>query len=730
MADYEASFEATAPPARRRPSRVKSADDAAHSAPPSSTGTDDSGSKLSKTSRPTLKKTCKNHASAAPAPIYEEESAHWEDDTVGHMPNLGQIPEGHEDTRDRSRDSAVSSAVEPHARRRRHSEDSSSSRLRVRPKHGSLQRRAGSLAKHSNPSLASVLSGLTQPSTASESNTTITEKSHRHERRRKEKSSKGSKAQRRKRAEAPSVADTEATQSDVFQFLSQDAGGQDSQLDAQSVLQASSPSVTSSADSRDKDSKSSDASEGAHDTPRTSPTSTRRSYSQGAPYYGHYQQPSGKPLYQSSFVHGPGDEEAEDSEVYSDEESTYDASHMPHPSQPAPHWNYPPNSQPGNAHATHLRQQQHRFAGHVLQSPQPHHNVPYAGVLSPNVQPAVPFHDPRMYSGASPTDFSATASQASAWPPMASYPPPLAIGYSPESVAAYPHHSPVASHNVPMTVQSPMVAHADASHHLAMVPQPHSQRQGSVADDTVIGYELLAYKLSELKKEGRSNQEDTVVPAYRKFEQLNHRVLLHLQDEISELEEELRLLDHDIAQASPGGQTGHHHPASRRGDSLHGNDVHRRRIDVLGRVYQKLEQYNRALSAFNDVKSLPSASRSDVDRYRAWMKQRNPIHEAESRFLERQTDLVAFSPRREASIGHGAGTSQHAAMWLPLLPFVAFSVVPSLLGRIIVIALISAAGLKRVTSTPELTAILTIREWMYATWIYFGSMSVLALLVR
>ncbi|KAF1357945.1 hypothetical protein EJ07DRAFT_126344 [Lizonia empirigonia] len=231
----------------------------------------------------------------------------------------------------------------------------------------------------------------------------------------------------------------------------------------------------------------------------------------------------------------------------------------------------------------------------------------------------------------------------------------------------------------------------------------------------MIGYELLAHKLSELEHEGRSSKGDSVVPAYRKFEQLNHRVLLHLQDEISELEEELRQLDHDIAQASPGGQTGHHHPASRRGDTLHGNDLHRRRIDVLGRVYQKLEQYNRALSAFGDVKNLPSASSSDVDKYRAWMKQRNPIHQAEIRFLERHTDLVTFATKGYTSTGNNtAGSIQHAAIWFPLLPFVAFSIVPSLLGRIVVIALISAVGLRMVTSTPEFRAILSVREWMYA----------------
>lgn len=124
---------------------------------------------------------------------------------------------------------------------------------------------------------------------------------------------------------------------------------------------------------------------------------------------------------------------------------------------------------------------------------------------------------------------------------------------------------------------------------------------------------------------------------------------------------------------------------------------------------------DRALSSFSEVRGLPSASPSDVNRYRAWMKQRNPIHEAESRFLERQADLVAFASKGHASTGNtGAGSNQHAAMWLPLLPFVAFSIVPNLLGRIIVIALISAAGLRVVTSTPEFMTILTVREWMYA----------------
>ena len=108
----------------------------------------------------------------------------------------------------------------------------------------------------------------------------------------------------------------------------------------------------------------------------------------------------------------------------------------------------------------------------------------------------------------------------------------------------------------------------------------------------MIGYELLAHKLSELK-DGHGKKDNGVVPAYRKFEQLNHRVLLHLQDEISVLEEELRQLDQEIADASPGAQTGHRHPASRRGDAQFGNDLHHARNKVLGDVFLKLEMYSK-----------------------------------------------------------------------------------------------------------------------------------------
>jgi hypothetical protein len=99
------------------------------------------------------------------------------------------------------------------------------------------------------------------------------------------------------------------------------------------------------------------------------------------------------------------------------------------------------------------------------------------------------------------------------------------------------------------------------------------------------------------------------------------------------------------------------------------------------------------------------------------MEKRSPIDFAETRFLERRHDLVAVS-RQASSVSTGhAAQQQSAAVWLPLalvLPLLAFAIVPSLLGRLLVIALIGAVEFRQVTSTPELMKYMTIREWAMA----------------
>ena len=127
---------------------------------------------------------------------------------------------------------------------------------------------------------------------------------------------------------------------------------------------------------------------------------------------------------------------------------------------------------------------------------------------------------------------------------------------------------------------------------------------------------------------------------------------------------------------------------------------------------------DQALCSFNDlVKNLDSSTAENIDAYRAWLDKRTPIDFSEARFLDRGSDLVAVSRKSSLSATRSAGHHHSAAVWFPLtltLPLMAFAIVPSLLGRLVVIVVIGFAELKLVTSTPELVGFMTIQEWTAA----------------
>lgn len=109
---------------------------------------------------------------------------------------------------------------------------------------------------------------------------------------------------------------------------------------------------------------------------------------------------------------------------------------------------------------------------------------------------------------------------------------------------------------------------------------------------TIAGYEMLASRLSQSSSD-RSSTDAHVVPLYRKFEGLNHRILLHLQDELAEMEEELRVLDEYIVQTGQAAFESEARPASRRADARYGGEVHYRRTELLGKIFLKLGQYSK-----------------------------------------------------------------------------------------------------------------------------------------
>ncbi len=114
------------------------------------------------------------------------------------------------------------------------------------------------------------------------------------------------------------------------------------------------------------------------------------------------------------------------------------------------------------------------------------------------------------------------------------------------------------------------------------------------------GYELLAAKLSTSDpwparrgstSSSQSDEGRAIKPIYRKFEALNHRLLLHLQDELTELEEQLHRLD--TADTQTRRLQNCILPASRRSEAMAGGELQWRKTDTLGKIGFKLSQYSK-----------------------------------------------------------------------------------------------------------------------------------------
>ncbi|KAI9875418.1 MAG: hypothetical protein M1830_008512 [Pleopsidium flavum] len=230
---------------------------------------------------------------------------------------------------------------------------------------------------------------------------------------------------------------------------------------------------------------------------------------------------------------------------------------------------------------------------------------------------------------------------------------------------------------------------------------PHTDKP----KETFAGYERLASKLSSIP-----DGTDTLTPIYRKFETLNNRILLYLQDEISEIEENLRSLDEADAQAyaalSSNAGVGRPVQASRRREGRMPSEIHFRRLDLLGRAFVKVGQYNQALSSYSAlIKGLHSAKGADVEAYRAWIDEHSTIVESETRFLNHEADLLALtspSPNGSAWRGpssparHSGTAAAHMAIVVSavavLIPLLSFSVISEFFGRLFVIIVVGGVA--------------------------------------
>lgn len=224
---------------------------------------------------------------------------------------------------------------------------------------------------------------------------------------------------------------------------------------------------------------------------------------------------------------------------------------------------------------------------------------------------------------------------------------------------------------------------------------------------SMAGYEVLASNI-------HSNDDALLKPIYRKFEMLNNRMLLFLQDELSEMEEQLKDLDDAIAlegQSNSGG------PASRRAEAKLPSRLQWHRLELLGRSFAKVEQYSehllpnhfprpprsiinslldRALTSYTNLtKSLGPASHADISAYRTWITEHSPIVETESAFLNKELDLISVSSDSAGRLDFRSGTALETPVVVVtfglLSTIMVFKLVPQILARLVISAMVGVA---------------------------------------
>lgn len=193
---------------------------------------------------------------------------------------------------------------------------------------------------------------------------------------------------------------------------------------------------------------------------------------------------------------------------------------------------------------------------------------------------------------------------------------------------------------------------SSASSSSTATPREHIPRRHSSASN-------IFYRNSLLEP------EPTIQPIYRRFKAMNHRLLLHLQDELSELEEQLHRLD--TADTQTRRLQNRILPASRRAEAQAGGELQSHKADILAKIGLKLGQYSEsfpvqrlgvarqhedtdhrstdhAMASFTATRDIPSPSSSDVNEYRRYLATHQPVTEIEARFLDSTDDLVNLAP--------------------------------------------------------------------------------------
>ncbi|PNY25733.1 Uncharacterized protein TCAP_04330 [Tolypocladium capitatum] len=147
------------------------------------------------------------------------------------------------------------------------------------------------------------------------------------------------------------------------------------------------------------------------------------------------------------------------------------------------------------------------------------------------------------------------------------------------------------------------------------------------------GYQLVAAKLVGGLGGGQ------VTPMYRRFEALNHRLLLYMQADLADLENELLHLDMKDTIERGYGLV----PASRRQERWGSSGLALQRTEILGQIGYKLCQYNKVITSFRKMQDMPAPSMDEIHSYRAYLASSRLLVDDETRFLDAPEDLLSLT---------------------------------------------------------------------------------------
>lgn len=118
----------------------------------------------------------------------------------------------------------------------------------------------------------------------------------------------------------------------------------------------------------------------------------------------------------------------------------------------------------------------------------------------------------------------------------------------------------------------------------------------------------------------------------RRFKALNTRVLLRMQDSISQLEEELIEIDAENSQMG----------SSPVNNGSFRNEMVERREEILTEAGSKLKEYNEYLINYSNIRSRPQADEHAISNVNNWLLDccRDAIFPEESKYITKEDDLI------------------------------------------------------------------------------------------